>query len=108
MTDIEGSKPITPQARAIYKEECVRGVSLFQKTLQEYQKSQIDAQKAQYKDVMEKALQIIQETAAQCLSQEMQKEQLQLGKDYEQFTANPSAENLKILSDDLQHFQKKL
>ena len=105
MTDIEG---ITPQARAIYKEECVRGTSLFQKTLQEYQKSQLDAQKEQYKDVMEKALQIIRETAAQCLNQEMQKEEMQLEKDYQQFIANPSPENLKMLNDDLQHFKKKM
>ena len=106
MTNIEGDRPQAPQMREVYKQECSRGVTLFQETLQAYQKSQIEAQKEQYKDVMEKALQIIRETAAQCLSKEMQKEENTLEKDYQKFVADPSPDNLNKLSSDLQHFKK--
>lgn len=106
MAGIEGDRPTAPQE--LYKQECVRGVSLFQKSLQNYQQSQIHAQKKQYKDVMDKALQIIHETATQCLSQEMQRQELKLAQDYKQYMAHPSPETLKTLEKDLQNFQKEI
>jgi hypothetical protein len=108
MTEIGGDKPVSHQMRETYMKQCSRGVSLFQETLKEYQKSQIDAQKEEYKDVMEKALKIIKETAAQALSQEMQKEELQLEKDYKNYIANPSQDNLNTLTRDLKHFKKEI
>lgn len=106
MTDIQGDKPISPQTREIYRQDCERGVNLFQQSLEAYQSSQIDAQKEAYKDVMEKALQVIHETASQFLTQEKQKEELNLEKDYQNYIANPTPENLKTLNQDLQHFKK--
>jgi hypothetical protein len=108
MAGIEGDSPVTPQMREVYKQECSRGVELFRRSLQEYQKSQIPAQKEEYKDVMEKALQIVHETATQCLSKEMQKQELELEKGYNDFIANPSPDNLKKLDTNLQHFQKEI
>ncbi len=107
MTNVDNDPP-SPQMREVYKQECVRGVELFQKSLQEYQKSQIPAQKEEYKDVMDKALHIIQETAAQCLGPEMQKEEGTLQQDYDKFIANPSPQNLKTLNNDLEHFKRKI
>lgn len=105
---IEGDKPVSPQDRKAYQEECARGVSLFKKTLQEYQKSQMPAQKEEFKDVMEKALLVIHETANACLSKELQKEEINLEQDYRKYIANPSPENLDKLNSDLQHFQKNI
>ncbi|HNA62353.1 MAG TPA: hypothetical protein PKW79_04690 [Rhabdochlamydiaceae bacterium] len=108
MASIDGDKPITPQMKEIYKQECTRGVELFQRSLKEYQKSQIPAQKDEYRDVMDKALQIIKETASQCLGKEMQKEGSNLQKDYDTFIANPSDNNLNRLNNDLEHFKKEI
>ncbi len=99
---------ITPQMRQQYKQECVQGVDLFQRSLQEYQKSQIPAQKEEYKDVMDKALQVIRETVPQCLSKAMQQEELELEKDYQTYIDNPSPANLKKLTSDLQQFKKEI
>ena len=108
MADIQGNQPINPQMKELYKQECTRGVELFQRSLQEYQKSQIPAQKEEFRDVMDKALQIIKETASQCLGKEMQKESITLQKDYNQFIANPSDTNLNRLNNDLEHFKKEI
>jgi len=92
--------------RATYKQECAQGVNLFQQTLDAYQKSQIPAQQKEYRDVMEKALQIIHETATRCLSAELQKEEVNLEQDYKKYISSPTPENLNKLNDDLNHFQK--
>ena len=102
MTQIEGDSHVSKQ----YRQECSQGVKLFQETLKAYQSSDIAAQKEKYKDVMGKALQIIHETATRCLSEELQKEEINLEKDYKNFIANPSQANLDKLSSDLNHFQK--
>ncbi len=108
MTGIEGDQPITPQMRAQYKQECARGIELFKETLQEYQKSQIPAQKDEYKDVMDKALQVIRETVPQCLSAYMQKEEKELEHDYDAFIHNPSPQNYNKLAEDIKHFERQL
>lgn len=108
MADIEGGESITPQMRQTYKEECARGVKLFQDSLKEFQKSQIPAQKEEFKDVMDKALQVIRETASMCLSKEMQKEETTLESDYNSYIANPTPEGLNKLNNDLEQFQKNV
>ena len=108
MTDIDAGAPLTPHVRDTYRKQCERGVALFQKTLEEYQQSELPAQKEKYKDVMGKAMLVIQETAAKFLSQELQKQQQGIEKDYEKFIANSSPENLNKLQKDLQNFQKKI
>jgi len=89
-----------------YKHECAQGVHLFKETLLAYQTSQIPEQKTKYQDVMEKALQIIQETATRCLSAELQKEETKLEQDYKNYIASPTPENLQRLNQDLDHFER--
>lgn len=108
MPGIEGDSSINPQMRQEYQKECTRGLTLFQQTLQAYEQSHLDAQKEQYKEVMGKALQVIRETAAQCLSQEMQKKELRLENDYQAFINNPSPEHLKQLNQDVQQLIDKI
>ena len=108
MTEIPGDHSVSPQRRGIYKQECYRGVKLFQESLDEYQKSTLEAQKEKYRDVMEKAMEVIRETAAQCLSQELQKEEKNLQKDYSNFMSNPSPTNLQKLQQDLTNFEKRI
>lgn len=103
MTGIEGD---TPQIRPTYKQECAQGVHLFKQTLAAYQKSDIPEQQEKYKDVMQKALLIIHETAARCLSAELQKEEINLEQDYKNYIASPTPENLNQLQNDLEHFKK--
>jgi uracil DNA glycosylase len=96
------------QNREAYQQECAQGVHLFKETLTAYQTSQIPEQKIKYQDVMEKALQIIHETATRCLSQELQKEESTLEQDYKNYIASPTPENLSKLNQDLDHFQKSV
>ena len=65
---IGGVSPTPEDPRAEYKQDFSKSVDLFQKSLDGYQSSQIPKQQAMYKDVMERTLQIMNETAKLCLS----------------------------------------
>lgn len=104
MVGIEGDKPIDPQMKEVFRQECTQGVELFQKSLKAYQKTEDASQREEYKQVMDEAMKLIQQTAAQCLGKELEKSELQ--KDYNQFMEKPSEANLGKLNGDLEQIKK--
>lgn len=107
MSGVEGSGSITPEQKAIYQQEFKRGVNLFRQSLAEYQNS--DGTKKQlFKDVMDKAMQVMNETARAALSKAAQEQESKLEEDYQNYISNESPETKKQLQDDLDRLQKKL
>ncbi len=98
---IEGDSSISPQSKALYKQEFERAVGLFQQSLAAYENSQIPEQKDKYKDVMNRALQIIHETIKEALSKEGQKKGVQLDNDYQAFLNNDNPQTYQKLNKDL-------
>lgn len=98
---IGGNTPITPQDKEIYKKDFNRAVDLFQQSLDAYEKSQSDPQKAKYKDVMDKCLVVIRETIKEASRQEVEKQLKQVNKDYSNFIANDNPTTYQQLSKDL-------
>jgi molecular chaperone DnaK (HSP70) len=94
--------PSSPQDKVLYKQEFEKAVNLFQKSLSAYDKSQMQQQKDEFKNVMKKALQVIHQTIQQVASREVaQKKQAQLDHDYQSFLKSDSPKNIEQLNKDL-------
>jgi hypothetical protein len=98
---VEGSGSITPQQRAQYKQEFAQGADLFGKSFQEYLSADNDNKKVLLKDVMDRTLQVMNETAKYVLSQKKLEQEQKLAQDYQKFIADASPENAKTLQSDI-------
>ncbi|HSX03309.1 MAG TPA: hypothetical protein VLG76_01120 [Rhabdochlamydiaceae bacterium] len=108
MAEIEGSGSITPQQKAVYKQEFVRGADLFKQSFNEYLSADNDNKKTLLKDVMERALQVMNETAKYALSQKKLEQENKLEQDFDNFISNESPESTKELQNDIDKLQKGL
>ena len=59
----EGGTPITPRDKVLYEQEYRRGVDLFQRALNEYEKAGEVNKKEAFHEVMDRAMQVLNETA---------------------------------------------
>jgi hypothetical protein len=105
---VSGGGHIPPQTQHIYKQEFTEGANLFQQSLQQYQNSKIPAQQEAFKDVMSKAMVVMNETAKLCLSKEAQKREAELNQAFESFQSSDSPEATKNLSKSINHLKESL
>lgn len=89
-----------------YKQEFQEGVDLFDKSFQEYMKSQEPHQKAKFKDVMDKALDVMNKSAREALSNEQKKMNEVLHKDYENYIQHPDQEASSKIEKDVDDLKK--
>lgn len=108
MTDPISGKSIPPELQATYRNEFSRGVKLFEESLAAYETTPPDevAKKAKFKDVMDKALKIMNESARGFLSASGKSEESKLEKDYQSFLAQDNPENYKKLNEDIRHLKE--
>lgn len=81
--------PITPGEHKMYEQEYKHGAKLFQKALQQYVKSDNPYQQHEFEEVMEKALQVLNETASALNQGALLKQNMKIEQDYNKFTAKP-------------------
>lgn len=105
---IEGGGAITPELKAIYKKEFLHGVDLFKRSLIEYEKTDDENKKIKFKDVMDKALQVMNETAKLCLGKKALQQEKLFEKDYQNFITNGSSESLEKLNQDINKLEQTL
>ncbi len=103
---IQGGGEISPQDKVLYRQEFDRAVNLFQQSLTAYEQSQIQAQKEEFKDVMNKALQVIHQTIRQAVDQRVEGREKELDQDYQKFLAQDTPENARQLNNDLNDLKK--
>jgi hypothetical protein len=102
MTEISGSGGPSPLERKKYEQEYKHGVDLFQRALTEYKKSDNPFQQAEFKSVMDQALNVMNETATELARKELQKHNEKIGKDYAAFQESPQSSLIaEKLGDDL-------
>jgi hypothetical protein len=106
MVEVQGSGAVPPEWRAQYKQDFSRSVDLFQRSLEEYEKADEVHKKAKFKEVMDKALQVMNETAKGALSTEAEKQKEQLEKDYQHFIAQNTPENYQKVTEDVADLKK--
>ena len=108
MGQIESSGGIPPQWRDAYQKDFARSVDLFQKSLDEYYKTDDVNKKAKFKDVMDKALQIMNETARGFISKGVEEQKEQLEKDYQSFNDHESPTDQQKLNKDIDRLKRTI
>lgn len=96
MVDVGGTGPIPD--KELYRQEFNRGLNLFDKSLQAYKKCDESHKKAKFKDVMDKSLVVMNESA----SKDIKDQVAQLQKDYDEYTQKETPGGLKKLNDDVE------
>jgi len=84
-----------------YMDEFKHSVDLFERSFKAYQDSKLDNQKLVFKDVMDRASHVMQETAPKCLSPSGQKQLDTLQKHYHDFIAHPNSQVSKAIQNDI-------
>lgn len=98
---IPGDDFVSPQDRVLYRAEYEKAAQLFAQSLDAYQKADFPEKQATLKDVMNKALTIMNETAQKCLRGYAIAKNNQLQTDYDTFLKSGSPENIEKLEKDI-------
>lgn len=101
MTEPINDRNISPQLQETYKNEYARGVKLFKDSLAEHQKAEDGPKKDKFKDVMDKALNVMNESARGFLSTRGQNEQKVLEKDYQTYLDKHDDQSYQQLNKDI-------
>lgn len=88
-SDISEVSPLGPREKKMYEQEYKHSADLFQRALDQYTKSDNMYQQAEFKHVMDKAMQVLNETASELMRKELQKQNSQIAKDYATFQKFP-------------------
>lgn len=100
--DVKGPSPQQPS----YSSDFKQSVNLFEKSFQDMQHSQLDAQRAQYEKVMREALHTMQEAAMGMLNQQLVQMKDKLSNDLENYLDQPTDANKKKVEGDLNKLKK--
>ena len=102
MTEIQGptGRPSHQDVQK-YAQEYRHGVDLFQRSLSEYKSAEEIHKKEAFKEVMERALQVLNETAQGMKSRDLLEQNAKIAKDFQAYQNGASAENEKKLEQDL-------
>lgn len=107
--DISGVGPIGPRERKMYEQEYKHSADLFKRALEQYGKAENPYQQNEFKDVMDKAMQVLNETAQELMRQELQKQNSQIAKDYANFQQSPKdPDTINKLNRDLDKAKKSI
>lgn len=99
---------ISPDLKQVYKQDFLEGTNLFEQSFQQYQQSQIPAQQEAFKDVMKKAMTVMNETAKLCLNKEAQKSEEKVNQNFEKFEENPNPQTMEDLNNSIKDLKKDL
>lgn len=96
----EGAFPITPHDKAMYEQEYRRGVDLFQRALKEYSTADEDHKKDAFREVMDRAMQVLNETARELKRTDLMAQNQKIEQSFEGLQSNETdasklAQNLK-------------
>jgi hypothetical protein len=89
MGDLSGPGSINPRDKKMYEQEYKQSADLFEKALGQYAKSDNPYQKAEFNDVMDRALNILNETASELMRKELKSQNDKIAQDYATFQKFP-------------------
>jgi len=109
MSDVSGAGPVGPRDKKMYEQEYKHSADLFKRALDQYTKSDNPYQKAEFKDVMDKAMNVLNETASGLMRKELKTQNDLISKDYATFQKYPGdKDTLDKLSQDLEKARKSI
>ena len=100
--------PLFPPEKREYELEYKHGADLFKRALNDYLKSDNYFQKEEYKEVMQKAMQVLNETAAELKRQELFKQNQMIQKDFTSFQKLDNEASIEKLAKDLEKAKKSV
>src|SRR3990167_9741129 len=93
MSEIQGGggpTPITPREQRMYEQEYKDGAKLFQKALEQYRKSDSIFQKHEFEEVMDKALNVLNQAANELKAKTLVEQNVKIKQDYQSFMKDPT------------------
>lgn len=109
MSDVSssgGAAPLSPQDKKLYQQDYKHGADLFERVLDEYAKSTNPYQKQEFKELMEKAMQVLNQTASMLKSSSLQKQNQKIEKDWAAYQNQGSPLLADQLRKDLEQAKK--
>lgn len=107
MGDVSGMGPIDPHDKKMYEQEYKHSADLFKRALDQYAKSDNPYQKAEFNDVMQRAMDVLNETAAELMRKELKTQNDAISKDYATFQNSPdNPDTQEKLAKDLEKAKK--
>ena len=95
--------PLNPHDKKMYEQEYKQGATLFKQALDQYTKSDNPYQQIEFKKVMDKAMQVLNQTAHGLMRQELKAQNERIAKDYSTFKKYPKdPDTLNKLKQDLE------
>jgi len=95
----EGAAPISRHDKLLYEQEYRQGVDLFQRALSEYSKADEVHKKEAFHEVMDRAMQVLNETARELKRSDLMEQNKKIAQSFEGLSneADPAklAQNLK-------------
>lgn len=103
------SGPLGPREKKMYEEEYKQSADLFKRALSQYNKSDNMYQKAEFKDVMDKAMNVLNETAHELMRKELEAQNQKIAADYQNFQKYPGdPDTIQKLNKDLDKAKKSV
>lgn len=94
--------PMLPSERRAYEREYKEGADLFQRALAEHAKTENIYKKEEFREVMDKALLVLNETAKELKEKDLALQNKIIAEDYKKYQENPSPATEKALNTDLE------
>lgn len=108
MVDIGGPKHISPQDKAMYQQEYKHGVDIFKNALNEYTSAHEVHKKEAFRNVMNMALEVLNDTARGLMRKDLLAHNKAIQKDLQSYqNSQEDADKAKLISD-LDRAQKKI
>jgi hypothetical protein len=104
----EGLPPITPHDKQLYEAEYRRGVELFQRALDEYTKADEIHKKDAFREVMDRALQVLNETARELKRSDLMDQNKKISNDFQTYQDNQIDLAKNQLAQDLNQAKKSI
>ena len=103
-----GTPQISQADRKAYAQEYKRGAALFEKALQEFENTDNMYKKAAFKDVMDKAMEVLNSAAQGLKDPNILAQSKKIADDYTTFQTKETPITEKQLRDDLKAAQKSI
>ena len=104
----ERPSPMSPQDRVLYEQEYRRGVDLFRRALDQYSEADESHKKDAFREVMDRALQVLNETARELNRSDLMKQNQKISTDLETYQNKEVPALKNQLTQDLKQAEKKL
>ena len=101
MAEIHNTGTISPREKQMYEKEYQHGAALFEKALEQTCKSNYQPQKEQFREVMNKAMTVLNQAAKELKNNELIAQNKKIEKDFEAFKKDPTLDRANVLKEDL-------